>query len=162
MARNSRYLTSPAEKGYFGVFIFNCKDWINVAGIWRSTQILGGSLIGTIGARYKKSGADVLDSSKHIPMFEYDSFEQFYKNLPKDCILVGVELCEQAELLDTFAHPERAIYLLGAENHGLPLSILNKCHKIVKLSGSRSLNVAVAGSITIYHRNSQRNNFTSF
>ena len=56
--------------------------------------------------------------------------------------------------LKSFVHPERAIYLLGAEDHGLPGEIMDKCHKIISIETIRteSFNVAVAGSIVMYDR----------
>ena len=56
--------------------------------------------------------------------------------------------------LKEFHHPERAIYLLGAEDHGIPPAILKKCQHTVSLKSVRteSFNVAVAGSIIMYDR----------
>lgn len=51
---------------------------------------------------------------------------------------------------------KRAIYLLGAEDTGIPDNILNDCDSIVQLPGNYCLNVAVAGSIVLYDRNSKR------
>ena len=55
---------------------------------------------------------------------------------------------------DWFAeeHPERAAYLLGAEDHGLSPAVLAMCHRIVVLPGRHCLNVAVAGSLILYDR----------
>jgi hypothetical protein len=47
-----------------------------------------------------------------LPYFHYE--EDFYNNLPKGARL-GVELDENAEDLETFEHPRRCVYLLGAE-----------------------------------------------
>ena len=66
--------------------------------------------------------------------------------------MVGVEIDERAELLHEFEHPKRAIYLLGAEDTGLPEEVLEKCHMIIKLPGNSSLNVAVTGSIVLHDR----------
>ena len=51
--------------------------------------------------------------------------------------------------------PERAVYLLGAEDHGLSRKALDKCHHFIMIPGSQldqSLNVSVAGSIIMYDR----------
>ena len=54
--------------------------------------------------------------------------------------------------LASFEHPERAIYLLGAEDHGLPPAIVRQCSHVVSLEAARtpSYNVAVAGSLVMY------------
>ena len=42
-------------------------------------------------------------------------------------MLVGVEMDENAMDLETFHHPRRCVYLLGAEDHGL---IEQGCSKV--------------------------------
>ena len=83
----------------------------------------------------------------------YDTFEAFFENLPKGARLVGVELDEKACDLETFEHPRRCVYLLGAEDHGLSKKVMDKCHHLVKFKSVKSLNVAVAGTIIMYDRN---------
>ena len=88
-----------------------------------------------------------------MPYFHYDTFDEFYKNLPKGAMLVGVELTDKAVDLETFHHPRRCVYLLGAEDHGLTNIAKEKSHHLVKFKSTKSLNVAVAGSIVMYDRN---------
>jgi tRNA G18 (ribose-2'-O)-methylase SpoU len=95
-----------------------------------------------------------MKTPRHIPLFNYADFEDFNSHRPHDCQLVGVELDEKAVLLEEFKHPERAIYLLGAEDHGLPREVLGKCQSLIRLRGEFSMNVAVAGSLVMYHRTS--------
>jgi tRNA G18 (ribose-2'-O)-methylase SpoU len=56
--------------------------------------------------------------------------------------------------LSNFQHPEQAVYLLGAEDYGLPEKIMQKCHQIISIESVRlnCFNVAVAGSIVMYDR----------
>ena len=56
--------------------------------------------------------------------------------------------------LDEFEHPERAVYILGAEDTGLPRAAAQACHRHVSLPSERyaSYNVAMAGSIVLYDR----------
>lgn len=63
--------------------------------------------------------------------------------------------------LNSFCHPERAIYLLGAEDHGLPGEIIQQCHHHISLEAVRieSYNIAIAGSIVMYHRAMMRGEF---
>ena len=80
------------------------------------------------------------------------SFEEFYKNIPYSAMLVGVEMGGKA--LSGFSHPKQAVYLLGAEDYGLPPDIIEQCQSIVSLEAVRkfSYNVAVAGSVIMYDR----------
>ena len=56
--------------------------------------------------------------------------------------------------LEEFEHPERAVYLLGAEDTGLPESVVRAAHRHVTLPCERyeSFNVAVAGAMVMYDR----------
>lgn len=93
-----------------------------------------------------------MKSYRHIPLNTYPDFDDFYAHLPYGAQLIGIELDDKARDLVTFKHPERAVYLLGAEDHGLPQTVIDRCHHVIQLRGEFCLNVAVAGSIALYHR----------
>lgn len=137
---------------FFGIGIQNGKTPENLGVLWRSAQNLGASYIFTIGNRYAKQACDTHNAVKSMPYFHYDTFEDFFKNLPKGARLVGVELDDRAEDLETFEHPRRCVYLLGAEDNGLSKQAIEKCHFLVKFKSKKSLNVSVAGSIVLYDR----------
>jgi tRNA G18 (ribose-2'-O)-methylase SpoU len=139
-------------EGYSAIGVFRGKTEHNLGTLWRSAYILGAAYIFTVDHRYKKQPSDVLKTWARIPLFHYKSFDDLLQNIPHDCRLVAVELTDDAILLDQFDHPKRAIYVLGAENEGLPKSILDKCHYVIKLAGNSSLNVGVAGSIVMHDR----------
>jgi tRNA G18 (ribose-2'-O)-methylase SpoU len=145
-------MVSNMSRGYFGIGVQGCKTETNYGTLYRTAQVLGASFLFLIGKRFKKQSSDSMASWKHIPVYSYDTFKDFYSNLPYDCRLVAVELVDYATPLEKFTHPERACYLLGAEDNGLPPEALKQCHSLIKLRGERSLNVAVAGSIVLYHR----------
>ncbi len=140
------------SRGYFGIGIENSKTGINYGTLHRTAAILGASFIFTIGRRFKRQASDTTKSWKHIPTFSYKGFDHFYKNLPHDCMLVGVEMMPEARYIEKFVHPVRACYLLGAEDHGLTNKAIAKCHAFVRLKGDISMNVSVAGSIVLYDR----------
>ena len=137
---------------YFGIGIQNGKTPENLGVLWRSAQNLGASFIFTIGNRYSKQACDTHNAVKSMPYFHYENFEEFYNHLPKGARIVGVELTEESEDLETFHHPRRCVYLLGAEDHGLSKQAIEKSHFLVKFKSELSLNVSVAGSIVMYDR----------
>ncbi|MFV9551198.1 RNA methyltransferase [Algibacter sp. PT7-4] len=137
---------------FFGIGIQNGKTPENLGVLWRTAQNLGASFIFTIGNRYAKQACDTHDAVKAMPYFHYNNFDDFFNNLPKGARLVAVELTEEAEALETFNHPRRCVYLLGAEDHGLSKQAIEKAHFLVKFKSKLSLNVAVAGSIVLYDR----------
>ncbi|WP_435132600.1 RNA methyltransferase [Formosa sp. A9] len=137
---------------YFGIGIQNGKTPENLGVLWRSAQNLGASFIFTIGNRYAKQACDTHDAVKAMPYFHYETFDEFFNNMPKGTRLVGVELTDEAVDLETFNHPRRCVYLLGAEDHGLSKQAIEKAHFLVKFQSQFSLNVSVAGSIVMYDR----------
>lgn len=139
-------------RGYFGIGIYQSKTVENVGTLWRSAHNFGAKFIFTIGRRYKKQASDTTKAWKSIPLYNYETLEQFYENMPHDCRLFGVEQCERSEDLKDFQHPEQAIYLLGAEDHGLTAQIIEKCHGVISIDTPMCLNVAVAGSVLMYDR----------
>jgi tRNA G18 (ribose-2'-O)-methylase SpoU len=139
-------------RGYFGIGVERSKSPVNVGTLWRSAGILGASFIFTLGKRYPKQASDTIKAWRHIPLWEFADLDDLYAHLPYDCQLVGVEMDDRAKLLSEFNHPERAVYLLGAEDNGLKRETLDRCHGLVRLPGDYSLNVAVAGSIVLYDR----------
>lgn len=142
----------PTNRGYFGIGIYHAKTIENVGTLWRSANIMGAAFIFTIGARYKPQASDTLNTPLHVPLYQYRDFEHFNESRPHNCQLVGIEQTPDAVDLKAFKHPERAVYLLGAEDHGLPPAIIAKCQSIVSIDTSRCLNVAVAGSLVMYDR----------
>jgi tRNA G18 (ribose-2'-O)-methylase SpoU len=139
-------------RGYFGIGIECCKTSMNYGSLYRTAQLLQANFLFIIGKRFRKQCSDTLKSWRHIPVFQYADFSEFYRNLPYDCRLVGVELDNRAIPLEQYSHPQRACYLLGAEDYGLTSEAMQNCHEFVKLRGEQSMNVAVAGSIVLYHR----------
>lgn len=139
-------------RGYYSLGIENVKTATNVGTLWRSAKIFNAAYIFTIGRRCKEQKSDTTKAPRHIPFYQFRDFDQFYENMPYDCKLIGIEIDVRARPLSNFTHPDRAIYLLGAEDLGLSKETLNRCHAIIQLPGEHCLNVAVAGSIVMYDR----------
>lgn len=141
-----------SNRGFFEIGIYHGKTEVNLGTLWRSAYQLGAAGIFTIGRRYKTQSSDTVKAWRHIPLREYSSIDQLIEALPNACPLIGIEMCGQP--VSTFSHPERACYLLGAEDHGLPNSVAERCHFLVSIESMRtaSFNVAVAGSIVMYDR----------
>lgn len=150
-------MVNNLEQGFFGIGIQNGKTPENLGVLWRSAQNLGASFIFTIGNRYAKQACDTHKAIGAMPYFHYENFNDFFNNLPKGAMLVGVELNEKALQLETFEHPKRCVYLLGAEDHGLSKIAVDKSHHLVKFKSELSLNVSVAGSIIMYDRQAKLN-----
>ncbi|QIS07901.1 hypothetical protein F5X71_34860 [Nocardia brasiliensis] len=141
-------------RGYYGIGIWHPKRAANVGGLWRSAMSYDAALIATVGRRYATQASDTCATPKSVPLHHYSDIDDLVGHLPHSCPLVAVELDSRAESLTAFAHPARAMYLLGAEDHGLPASVLDRCHRIVTVPTPApwSLNVAVAGTLVMHDR----------
>jgi tRNA G18 (ribose-2'-O)-methylase SpoU len=141
-------------RGYYGVAVYRPKIGANVAMLWRSASVYGAAFLATVGHRYQRHCADTPNSPLHTPLHHYADLEDLIAHLPHSCPLIGVELDGRAAPLDTYTHPDRALYLLGAEDDGLPPAVLDRCHQIVQIPTpvAHSLNVAVAGGLVMAHR----------
>lgn len=144
------------QNGFFGIGIVNSHDELNIGTLWRTAYIMGAAFIFTVDRKYKKQTSDVVNAWQKIPLYHYDTIEALKQNLPYDTPLIAVELNDDAIELAEYQHPNRAVYLLGNEQSGLTRETLSQCHQTVKLPGTFSLNVAVAGSIVIYDRVSKQ------
>ena len=139
-------------RGFFEIGIFHPKTPHNIGTLWRSAFQLGASGIFTIGRRYKRQASDTPNTPNQIPLRYFVDWDDFNNHRPYAAMLVGVELGGYP--LANFCHPKSCVYLLGAEDHGLPPEILEKCQEVVSIESVSlpSYNVAVAGSILMYHR----------
>jgi tRNA G18 (ribose-2'-O)-methylase SpoU len=136
----------------FGIGVYHPKCGVNIGTLIRSAYIFGASYVFTIGKRYKKQSSERGYANK-IPVFHYDDFEAFRNSVPSNQKLICIEIDGQSKDLITYKHPKRAIYILGAEDHGLSEEILKASDKdIVHIPGKACLNVSVAGSIVMYDR----------
>lgn len=143
--------------GYFGIGIIHGKTNDNLGTLWRSAAILGASFIFTIDHKYKHQTSDVQRTWRKIPLFQYNTFDEFYNALPYSCKLVGIELDDSAVPIRSYEHPTSAVYLLGSESSGLSKKIMSRCHDLISLPGSDSMNVSVAGSIVMFDRINSKN-----
>jgi len=146
------------QHGFYGIGVFHPKNSVNVGTLWRSGLMFGAAFLFTIGPRFKQQCSDTMKAWRRVPMLTFDSFEMLVSHLPFSCPLVAVELVEPSIPLPDYRHRKRACYLLGAEDHGLPASVLERCVDRVWIPTAypvgpmSSLNVATAGTLVIYDR----------
>lgn len=150
----SRREMRSSTRGYYGVVCWNPKHETNVGTLWRQAFLYDAAFIGTIGSRYERQPTDTPNTPRRVPLFEYDDVDDLKAHMPVGCPLIGVEMADHAIPLDKFWHPPTAVYLMGAEDHGLPPAVLAKCHQVIQIPSPRewSMNVSVAGSLVLYDR----------
>jgi tRNA (guanosine-2'-O-)-methyltransferase len=146
------------SKGYFGIGIYNAKTPQNIGTLWRSAYVLGASFVFTVNNRYFPQRSDTPKSIRHMPLFHYSDIADLRRHLPENAAFVAIENISTATSLQQFSHPTRAVYLLGSETSGLPPEALRFADTTVAIATDTpiSLNVSVAGSIVLWHRQAQR------
>lgn len=144
---------SMNSRGYFGIGVYHPKTAENIGTLWRHAYLYGADFLYTIGRRYQPQASDTARAYRHIPLYHYLTFDDFYDRLPYGARLVCIELDTKAAPLPEANHPQQAVYLLGAEDHGLPKEILFG-HQTIQIPALReqSMNVAVAGTLVMYDR----------
>ncbi len=140
-------------RGYFGIGVEGISKEQNVGTIIRSAHSFGASYFFTIEPEvnvedFRKS--DTSAAFEHLPYYQYNSPSELA--LPKDCMLVGVELTDDAVELPSFRHPSKAAYILGPEMGSLSPEMVEKCDHVVKIPMKFCVNVGVAAALVMYDR----------
>ena len=141
-------------RGFFAIGVYHSKTEANIGTLMRSAYLYQAAFVFTVGHRYRTQASDTPKTALHIPLFHFDSIEDLVDHLPHSTPLIGVELDPRGKQLPEYKHPERATYLLGAEDRGLPQHVIDRCHSLIEIPTPepQSMNVATAGSIVIYDR----------
>jgi tRNA G18 (ribose-2'-O)-methylase SpoU len=151
----------PARaRGYFGLGAEGVSKSANVGALLRTAHAFGAAFCFTLGAGWDARAArtaDTSDTAGHIPLWRWRSAADV--TLPQGCVLVGVELLEDAADLPSFRHPLNAAYVLGPERAGLSPEVLARCKHVVRIPTRFALNLAVAGAIVLYDRLLQHGRF---
>lgn len=140
-------------RGYAGIGVYHPKAEVNIGTLVRSARAFDAAFVFTIGRRYGKQKSST-SAERHIPVLHYEDDAAWRDSMPTDAELVAVEV-GGPYTLETFVHPERAVYLLGPEDGTLPESFLSSC-QVVSIPTRYCLNVSTAGSIVLYDRAAKR------
>lgn len=153
-------MTLPRTRGYFGIGAEGVSKSANVGALLRTAHAFGASFCFTLGAGFDARAArsaDTSDTALHVPLYRYRSDETL--RLPQGCVLVGIEMTEDAAELPSFRHPLNAAYVLGPERASLSPALLAQCRHVVRIPTRFSLNLAVAGALVLYDRLLQHGRF---
>lgn len=140
-------------RGYFAIGAEEISKPMNLGALMRTAHAFGASFFFTVNAAPKIREAYRSDTSRsfeHLPYYPFACVEDL--RLPKGCVLIGVELTDEAVELPRFKHPPAAAYVLGRERGSLSPAMLNLCAHVVKIPTRFSLNVGLAGALVMYDR----------
>ncbi len=147
-------------RGYFAIGVERISKPMNMGSLMRSAHAFGASFFFAVApetAVREARHSDTTDSDKHLPFYLYESIDEL--TLPRGCILVGVELTDDAVVLPSFHHPSAAAYIFGPERGDLSEAARGRCAHRVKIPTKFCVNVGVAGAIVMYDRLLSRGGF---
>ena len=153
-------MSSPRTRGYFGIGVEGVSKSANVGALLRTAHAFGAAFCFTVGAGFDARAAraaDTSDTASHVPLWRYPSLGEM--PLPQGCVLVGIEITDDAAELPSFRHPLNAAYVLGPERSSLSPELLARCKHVVKIPTRFSLNLSVAGALVLYDRLIQHGRF---
>lgn len=148
MAQDSRN-----TRGFFGIGAESISKPMNMGALMRTAHAFGASFTFSVAAAQKVRDvyrSDTSRSFEHVPYYEWASAEEM--QLPKGCMLIGIELIDEAVELPSFRHPASAAYILGRERGSLSPEMLKRCSHVVQIPTKFCVNVGLAGAIVMYDR----------
>jgi tRNA G18 (ribose-2'-O)-methylase SpoU len=140
-------------RGYFGIGCEEISKPMNMGALMRTAHAFGASFFFSINAHAKVRdvyNADTSRSMHHLPYYPYEKADDLL--LPKGCVLIGIELTDDAIDLPTFKHPPSAAYVLGRERGSVSPALLARCAHVVKIPTKFCINVGLAGALVMYDR----------
>lgn len=155
MPREGLVYRDRTTETFCGFAFWNNKNQGNVGTSLRTASALGiADFFCTIGDRYTRPRSDTIYSNYRHPVFSFKDFETFIESAPQHCQLIAVEQHEKAVCLSNFEHPQRALYIFGAEDEGIPKKYLEQIkHKVCLPSPiGISMNLSACASIIMWDR----------
>ena len=139
-------------RGFAAIALDNPKSGENVGGAMRAAGVYGAAKVVVAGHRFKtlkKYPTDTMQAWKHLPVIEVDDV---FDVIPQDCVPVAVEIISGARPLPGYTHPERAMYIFGAEDRTLGRCILDRCRDVIVIPTNRCMNLAATVNVVLYDR----------
>src|SRR3954466_1871463 len=106
-------MTEARVRGYFGIGVEGVSKSGNVGALLRTAHAFGAAFCFTVGAGWDSRAArraDTADTPAHVPLWRFHDVGGIA--LPQGCVLIGIELLEDAVDLPSFRHPLNAAYVL--------------------------------------------------
>lgn len=144
-------------RGFAAIALFRPKSDGNIGGAIRAAGVFGAKLVvigaaRTVAQRGRVERTEPRSTHRHIPV---QWLPDVFDGIPHDCATVAVEIAAHAVSLPNFQHPERAYYVFGAEDGGLPNALRDVCDHVVQIPAG-SLNLSAAVNVVLYSRVAQR------
>ena len=133
----------------------------NVGAAVRAASCYGVRQVWFSGSRVQLRGARGYRLPREERMRGYQEVElrqadSFFDAFDADVTPVAVEVRPGSESLIEFEHPERALYVFGAEDGSLGKAVVRHCHRFVIIPTRHCTNLSAAVYLTLYDRHAKR------
>jgi tRNA(Leu) C34 or U34 (ribose-2'-O)-methylase TrmL len=139
-------------RGYAAIGLKQPKTNANVGAVLRAAGCFDAKLVVIEGQRYQRSTVDTTKQYLRIPLLH----ATLQESIPFDCIPVAVDLCEGAQCLHSYSHPERAFYVFGPEDGTLGKDTLGWCRDVIYVPTRGCMNLAATVNVVLYDRQRKR------
>lgn len=137
------------------VVLTNPKYPRNVGAVVRALSCYGVKQLWYSGNRFNLEDGQRLPREERmkgyaeVEVIQYDfPFDMFDKSIPK----IAIELRPGSESLQTFVHPEQAVYVFGPEDGSIPKQFIQHCHRFVSIPTRHCMNLSAAVYTVLYDR----------
>lgn len=138
-------------RGFACVALDSPKFAANVGSVLRASYCYGVAQVNI--ARCRSKDLDFKNNTpkahRHIPTFIVDDPLEYR---PHGTQIVAVDLVDGAVPLPQFIHPERAMYVFGAEDATLGRRILDRAQHRVMIPTNACMNLAATVNVVLYDR----------
>lgn len=144
------------KRGFAVIALVNPKTPDNIGGALRASDCYGAALVVLGGPRPERLSRLRTDTQRAWRRIPHVIVPDVFDALPFDCVPVAVDLIEGAKPLTTYAHPERAFYVFGAEDATLDKSVVSRCRDVVYVPTRHCMNLAATVNVVLYDRLAKR------
>ncbi len=144
------------EEPYTGIGICNPKNPTNMGSVLRACGCFGADEIYYTGTRYDKAQRFNTDTKNTLATLPMIHTESLIASAVADTQIVCVELVENATTLPEFEHPDRALYIFGAEDSNLSQELVDQAHHVVFIPTVGCLNLSASVHVLLYDRQTKR------
>jgi tRNA(Leu) C34 or U34 (ribose-2'-O)-methylase TrmL len=140
------------SRGFACIALDNPKTMENVGGVLRAAACYGVAQVIMSGTRLRKGirhGTNTSRAERHMPVLRLDDV---LGAVPFDTQVVAVDLIDGAIPLPSFCHPERALYVFGAEDATLGRRITDRAQHVVYIPTRACMNLSACVNVLLYDR----------
>ena len=139
------------ERGFACIALDSPKCRENIGGVLRAANCYRVAQVSISQSRAKvlSQRTNTMKAHRHMPTYLVDDPLAV---VPYDTQIVAVDLVEGAEPLTTFQHPNRAMYIFGAEDATLGERVLSRAQHRVYIPTRQCMNLAATVNVLLYDR----------